>query len=249
MRDWLPSGRQAITPGFLSDLHEARRRGLSLPRLHSARRANLDLLPTLSPLLNGLVLDLGANIGDWTRDTLQTEPTISVIAVEPADESVVPLQARFASEPRVRVVQAAVADQPGEREFFIAAHSHVSSLHRPRQEMDEEYWGAGWTVRDTVRVPVTTIDELSDGRSVALIKLDVQGAEREALAGASDTLKRTNAVLMEVNFVSHYDGDTTFPSLHELMAELGFRLANLSQPRMSRSGAALWSDACYISAH
>lgn len=42
----------------------------------------------------------------------------------------------------------------------------------------------------TEEVPVTSIDQLSDGHPVTVIKLDIEGAEREALLGAAKTIQR-----------------------------------------------------------
>ena len=53
---------------------------------------------------------------------------------------------------------------------------------------------------------------------------------------------RTAAVLIEVTFVSHYDGDATFPALHEQLSAHGFSLNALSEPFRAQRGAGsfLW---------
>ena len=44
----------------------------------------------------------------------------------------------------------------------------------------------------------TTLDTLTSGiDKIALIKMDLEGAESQALAGAEETLKRTNAIIFE----------------------------------------------------
>ncbi len=112
--------------------------------------------------------------------------------------------------------------------------------------MDQLY-GEGWEPESVVSVETTTVDQLVGGRNVALLKIDVQGAEAEVLAGASETLGRTDAVMLEVTFVSHYEGDATFPSLHQTMLDAGFSLTGIAEPARSPSGAMLCSDACYVS--
>ena len=99
---------------------------------------------------------------------------------------------------------------------------------------------------DTLTVGTTTVDDLAAGRPVALLKIDVQGAEREVLAGAAQTLPHTHAVLLEVTFTSHYQGDTTFPWLHNYLTERGFELVGLSEPFVSSRNTVLWCDACYV---
>ena len=104
----------------------------------------------------------------------------------------------------------------------------------------------GWLVKDTLIVETTTVDTLAAGRSVAVLKIDVQGSEREVLTGAEQTLPRTQAVLLEVTFVSHYQGDATFPWLHNFLTDEGFELVGLSDPFLSQQGRMLWCDACYL---
>ena len=168
-----------------------------------------------------------------------------MIAVEPADEPRASLQRRFAADPRVTVNACAVGAVAGSRDFYLTEHSHNASLRPPREEMDTLYPDRGWRRSSVVKVDVATVDEITSGRDVALLKIDVQGAEREVLDGAVATLPRTRAVLLEVTFFSHYEGDTTFPQLHEFMLDRGFELAGLSKPFLSRRHTALWCDACY----
>jgi hypothetical protein len=100
-------------------------------------------------------------------------------------------------------------------------------------------------VVEQVDVEVTTLDELVHGQDVRLLKIDVQGAEAEVLNGAAKTLESTAALLLEVTFVSHYEGDVTFPGLHEQVTASGFELVALSDPWVSSRGTLLWMDACY----
>jgi hypothetical protein len=66
------------------------------------------------------------------------------------------------------------------------------------------------------------------------------------LDGARETMKRTKALLLEVNFVSHYDGDTLFVDLHNRMTdEFGFELFRYAEPYY-QNGKLLYADAVYI---
>lgn len=243
LREYAPSISEALMPGLCRDALAARRLGLSVPRWRAARSAGLDLLPSLRGISDGLVVDLGANIGDWTAALLRAVPTAQVLAVEPAAAPRATLERRFEGDARITVDGRAVAGSVSLRDFRVTEHSHNASLYAPR-DMDV-YYGHGWGVNEVVTVETTTIDDLVGGRALALMKIDVQGAEREVLAGAVKTLKRTAAVLLEVTFASHYEGAAPFAWLHEHMTSRGFALVGMSPPFLSQQGAALWADACY----
>lgn len=217
---------------------------MSVPRWRHAQAAGLDLLPSVNVLRNGLVLDIGANVGDWTAALLTAEPSVSVIAAEPGDEPYATLTQRFSHDPRVALTQCAVAERAGPRTFHVTAHNHNASLRAPLPGMDVLY-GFGWEETGTCEVDVTTVDKLAAGRDIALLKIDVQGAELDVLAGAAATLPRTSAVMLEVTFVSHYEHDASFAVLHAQMTTCGFELSGLSRPFLSRRHTVLWCDACY----
>ena len=94
-------------------------------------------------------------------------------------------------------------------------------------------------------MPTARLDDLVDA-PVSVLKIDVQGNEAALLRGAERTLLQARAVLIEVTFVSHYDGDTTFPDLHRIMEDQGWALRAMTRPQHGSTGTALWADACYV---
>jgi FkbM family methyltransferase len=238
----------------VSDLKAARRfvrarglRGRALLRYRAARTANLDVVPPAVDLSGGLIVDAGANVGDWTGAVLTVVPAARVLAIEPNPGPRRELEQRFSGDGRVRIEGRAVAGVPGLVSLQITGHSHGSSLRRPRPETAALYGTPeAWDVVDKLDVEATTIDALIPDDGLALLKVDVQGAELDVLEGAKATLARTTAVLVEVPFLSHYEGDATFPELHEHMRGAGFALAGLSSPFLGTGDLPLWADACYV---
>lgn len=133
-----------------------------------------------------VVLDCGAEFGSFTRAALRAGAG-RVFAIEPSPECLPALHRTFAAEMaagRVVVVAAGVWDTEGEMQ-----------LHLP----DVGYGGAslvrdfGDRGRGQVSVPLTTIDRLvreAGLERVDFIKMDIEGAERHALAGAAGTIRR-----------------------------------------------------------
>lgn len=217
---------------------------LSGRRTNALVNSRLDLLP--GHVLDNLVtlVDVGANVGQWTAGVLEVARPRHVRVFEPSPDVFPIVSRRFAARPEVKVVQAAVGDRNGTVSFYVTDHSHNASVLRPREDSDD-LLDSGAHVRAEVDVKMVSLDTaLADLATIDILKVDVQGFERSVLAGASATLRRTAWVLLEANFVSLYEDDLLLPELHALMLRAGFTLANLSHPYI-RKGRALFADALY----
>lgn len=131
-----------------------------------------------------IVIDGGAHVGVYTRRAIDAGAKL-VVAVEPAPENVECLRRNFANEigaGRVIVYPKGVWHRDDELVLHtVAGNSAGDSFVIKNGE------GKG------VRVPLTTIDKLTAELNlprVDRIKLDIKGAERQALRGAVEVLKR-----------------------------------------------------------
>ncbi len=133
-----------------------------------------------------LVLDCGANVGMFTRSAL-TAGAARVIAIEPSPRNVYCLRQTFRKEideGKVVIVDAALWDETGTMEMSAFRNSALDSLvMRSRVESRSE--------ATLIDVPLTTIDAVVADLGiddVDYIKMDIEGAERNALRGATQTI-------------------------------------------------------------
>ncbi|MDR0868950.1 MAG: FkbM family methyltransferase [Planctomycetota bacterium] len=139
-------------------------------------------------LQGGIILDLGANIGFYSRFFAENAPAATIYAVEPEPRNVARLRAEAGGFSQVKIFPAAVADRAGELEFTLSANS-VIDHHLG--------CGAGETAGEKIKVPAVTIDEICAGLPrVEIIKMDIQGAEGLALRGARQTLARSSGAVI-----------------------------------------------------
>jgi hypothetical protein len=98
-------------------------------------------------------------------------------------------------------------------------------------------------------VSMTRLDDWARGRDLpapVLLKLDVQGYEREVLDGAEHTLDAVGRLLVEVSFHELYSGQALFDELHCLLTRKGFRCSGVINPAFDRStGAVVQADAIF----
>lgn len=131
-----------------------------------------------------LAVDLGANAGIYTEKLAATGA--DVIAFEPDPTAFETLSGRVASRENVTLLQAAAAAQDGEMTLYRrtdfdrdpARHTTSSSLIADKRKLTDT--GVIVVVKDVVAY-LTTLD-----RDVALIKIDVEGAEVEIMEALLD---------------------------------------------------------------
>lgn len=131
-----------------------------------------------------VVLDCGANIGLFAAKAL-SRGAARVIAIEPAPNNLVVLRKNLAKEiesGRVTIYPKGVWDKEDVLPMYL----------------DPDNAAANSFLRDgndalTVNLPLTTIDLITKElqlERVDFIKLDIEGAEKRALAGAVETIRR-----------------------------------------------------------
>lgn len=208
-------------------------------------QACLHLFPTGSFQNVGTVLDIGANRGDWAGAVMEFCAPRSVLCFEPDPRLVVGLKDRFADRSNVRVIQAAVGATQSTGVLNLSEHPAFNSL-LPTSIQMPEWYSATSLAKGTVDIEILSLDSVThDMDRISILKIDVQGFERQVILGGTRTLKKTDFVLIEANFQRHYEGESSFFELDTLLQDVGFLVANISGP-VIRDGVALWSDCLYV---
>ncbi len=136
-----------------------------------------------------LCFDVGAHLGDRTAHFLKLGAR--VVAVEPQPALAALLKRRFAHEPRVSVVAAALGATPGRAKLAVDPMNPTVATLSP--EFVTQAGGSRgfrrvrW--REHVEVEITTLDALIAAHGVpTFCKIDVEGYEHAVLEGLSQSL-------------------------------------------------------------
>lgn len=149
------------------------------------------VLGTLSP--GDVFVDAGANIGFYTvLASQQVGASGSVIAVEMMPDTAARLREHVAmnSLGNVTVINAALASRHG---MELTASVPEGRFGQAKLEPHVDPSG-----KHRVRVVSETLDRiLANVPHVRLMKMDIEGAEAEALRGATDALRKIDAIVFE----------------------------------------------------
>jgi FkbM family methyltransferase len=133
-------------------------------------------------------------------------------------------------EPNEKVVRGALWSEPGSVTLHVTREPACSSIHKPDERILAGFIDLlGFPARNVeqrVSVPATTLDAALADAGVGdadFIKLDIHGAEYEALLGSRLALSRTAVgVLVEGWPVAIHAGQHSFAELDQLLQEQGF---------------------------
>ncbi|MBB3777213.1 FkbM family methyltransferase [Erythromicrobium ramosum] len=173
-------------------------------------------------------IDVGANIGLYSASLLQRHSSARVISIECAPQTVPYIQKTVSlSEHRDRwqLVEQAVGDTPGGSVEFFAGTAQDGVFDGLRNT------GRGGQ-KSGVKVPITTLDVIWEeaGRpSVSIIKIDIEGGETTAIAGAHNLIAAQHPyILMEWNADNLAAWDIKVETLLNFR-ELGYRVVAVPQ--------------------
>jgi FkbM family methyltransferase len=128
-----------------------------------------------------LVLDVGLNVGEFTREALRQRPRARVVGFEPARSMQRECATSLGTESRLELLPMAVSNERAVMEFHDSADGS-STLLGGRQTVGETYW-----------VETVTLDDFADERGytkIHLVKIDVEGYDLHVLEGARRLLAR-----------------------------------------------------------
>jgi FkbM family methyltransferase len=171
-----------------------------------------------------VVYDIGAYRGGWTRLAAEVFPQAQFVLFEANRDHA----GELAASGRRHVI-AALGDQDGgTRAFHVPRQGDVTgaSLY---VENTAHYVDANLQVREVETARLDTLVAREKLPAPDLIKIDVQGAELEVLAGASETLRAAGALIVEVSFVDYNRGGPLVAEVMAAIDRLGFRCADLCE--------------------
>ena len=174
-----------------------------------------------------LVLDVGANAGQFAVDIRNSGYTGRIVSFEPLMQAHALLQKASSGDPLWEVhPRCALGDREGEVEINIAGNSESSSLLPMLKAHLDAAPQSAYQGRETV--PLKTLDTvagpyLKDARN-AFIKIDTQGYEWQVLDGAKETLPHIRGIIMELSLVPLYEGQHLWREVIDRLEGEGFEL-------------------------
>jgi len=139
-----------------------------------------------------LVIDVGANIGQFVNAAKLFFPRARVVCFEPDPETFLDLRRNTAGLPRVEVHNVGLGERDETITYYRQKLSAMSSFSRGADLVADR--------RGAIALRVVRLDDLVDRSTCPdLVKVDVEGFERKVLEGGWETIKRSRYLLIELS--------------------------------------------------
>lgn len=165
----------------------------------SGERAFIKYLISGSKLLSGVILDVGANVGDYSVMLRKSGITLPIFAFEPHPSAFSKLEQASASYQFTPIFKG--AGEAASRSFIYDYSGNGGSEHASmyREVIEEIHHGEA----EAFLIELTTIDEfvaMKNISRIALLKIDTEGHELQVLKGAQQCIRRGMTDIIQIEF-------------------------------------------------
>lgn len=175
-----------------------------------------------------IILDIGGGNGDTAAMFAAAFPGTQIMIFEPVLKNREHMQPLLANSKDLLLIPKAAGSQASQKKIFIGKNRHTSSFFEMESDRNSKLFSDAIEITDEESVEVVRVDDIVRAeKKVSIMKLDIQGFELEALKGASETLKRTDVVVLEVINHDHYKGAPRYNEIDSYLCSQGFELYDI----------------------
>ena len=194
------------------------------------------------------VIDIGANVGEFTWIFSKLFSGAEIFAFEPLPNCYRQLQERTKNRNNIHCYNVGLGNEDGSMEIH-ESDWHPASSFREMDSLHKMNYPHSSGSKD-LTVNIKRLDDVLEGEKLVdniFIKMDVQGFEDEVIKGGNKIFSKAKVIIVEVSFEQLYKGEPLFHGLYSLLEPLGFKFAgNLKQSVNKKDGRFLQADCIFI---
>lgn len=188
------------------------------------------------------VVDIGANRGQFAL-AARAISGAKVVSFEPLPEVAETFRKVFSDDSSVKLYVAAIGEKAERKLIHLSARDDSSSLLEIGDAQSSYFLGTHEV--GTLEVAVGTLDDFLTKEDIirpAMLKLDVQGFELQALAGCKSLISNFDCIYCECSFVELYKSQKLAGEVIIYLNTLGFTLTGVYNPSYDRGGSCIQAD-------
>lgn len=189
------------------------------------------------------VVDIGANRGQFALAARTFVPQARIHSFEPLSGPAAVFRKVFAKDPLTELHPCAIGAREGRVAMHVSARDDSSSLLAMTDAHSHHYPGTGTVNTEDVQVmPLSRLITPHMLPPPVLLKIDVQGAEYDTLAGCEDLLPKVSYIYCECSFIELFRGQKLAAEIVTWLWARGFALAGVHNIDTDAHGTPLQAD-------
>ncbi|MDA9605011.1 FkbM family methyltransferase [Candidatus Pelagibacter sp.] len=177
-----------------------------------------------------LVLDIGANEGQFAKDLRKNNYANEIISFEPVETVYKKLMKNSLADKKWNIYErCCLGEFDGITEINVSNYSLSSSILDFSMLHTDAKSSA--TMIEKEKVKITKLDTVAETISFKdkkiLLKIDTQGYESQILEGGDKFLKNVNIVFCELSIYEVYKGQLLFGDIIKRLEKYNFKLASI----------------------
>jgi FkbM family methyltransferase len=214
-----------------SQIHEVLQRfGFDLVRFDGRKFPERKRAELMNELGTNLVIDVGANIGQYIGEIRRNGFSGRIIAFEPLRGAFEQVANLAEGDPKLTVHRLALGEKEVDAPINVAANSWSSSLLAMTETHLSVAPESVYIGEEVVEIRPLDSLNLIRPNDVAWIKIDTQGSEASVLSGGQEALKRARAIEIELTYLALYEGQALAWEVEKALGDLGFNVFAFSNP-------------------
>lgn len=194
------------------------------------------------------IIDVGANVGQSALKFHTIFPDSFIYCFEPIKKCYEKLEENLKSLQNHKSYNLALGSKKEKSVIHLNEFDPSSSILRMTDIHKNAFPFAINTIEETIEID--TLDNIFHNTELAkniLLKIDVQGYEKEVLLGAQETLKDISLIIIEISFLELYAGSSNFAIIYKMLEKDGFEyIGSIDQYNNPVNGRPLQQDALFL---
>ncbi|MBT8517350.1 FkbM family methyltransferase [Polynucleobacter paneuropaeus] len=188
------------------------------------------------------IIDIGANRGQFAL-AARVLSSAKIISFEPLPIPALTFQQIFNADKRVHLHVAAIGESLERKNIHLSKRDDSSSLLEISDMQSDLFPGTHEI--GILEIQVGRLIDFCSAEEIlkpAMLKLDVQGFELQALKGCIDLIDQFKFIYCECSFVELYKDQNLADRVIDFLAELGFKLSGIYNPTYDGDGRCIQGD-------
>lgn len=224
--------------------------GLEVYRLQPHSDPGTQLIAAMNKVKTNIVLDIGANIGQFASEIRRKGYKGKIVSFEPVEYARKKLVKSSSKDPNWIVHEkTAIGNTNGFIDINISKNSVSSSILNMLDAHSDAEANSIYIKKETTSI--STLDSIAniylDKFSNCFVKIDTQGYEWQVIEGASNILKKSRGIICELSLVSLYENQRLWIDIIQKLEKEGFILWSLIKGFTDkRNGRSLQVDGVFL---